>query len=624
MPDSLTFRDHRLEARITSQRILVSATVVVLLFALIVTRLLYLQVARHEHYITLSQDNRVKVNPLAPTRGRIFSRDGVLLAENRPSFRLQVVPERVDDMEATLAEIVRLIDLTPADLERFRKLISRKRRFESTPLRFNLTEEEVARFAVDRHRFPGVDIAATLSRHYPLGASMAHVVGYVGRIDENDLKIIDPVNYSATTHIGKVGVEQSYESLLHGRVGYEQVEVNSQGRTLRVLDHTPAQPGTNLRLSVDTGLQAEVTAALGNRRAAAVAIDPNTGEVLALVSTPSYDPNPFVNGISAALYTELRDSPDHPLFNRALQAAYPPGSTLKPLLALAGLHYGLRKPADGTWCPGSFTLRNDPHQYRCWQKWGHGRMNVSDAIEQSCDVYFYQLALDLGVDRMHGFLDAFGLGRRTGIDLPREAAGVNPSRQWKRANRGVVWFPGETVIAGIGQGYHTATPLQLAHAAGVMATRGVSARPHVVTSAGRTRGGKTERVRPELEETVSIIDRSYWQIVIEAMHRVVQGPRGTARRSAEGAPYLYAGKTGTSQLFGLSQGEEVENEDIEERLRDHALFIAFAPLDRAAIAVAVVVENGASGSKAAAPVARRILDHYLLRQARVAYGNSNG
>lgn len=624
MLEALTFRDRLLEARITLRRIVIAGVVVALLFALIAVRLLHLQVVRHEHYITLSQDNRVKVHSVAPTRGRIYSRDGVLLAENRPSFRLEVVPERVEDMEATLKDIGRVIDLTPADLDRFRRIAKRKRAFDSTPLRFNLTEEEVARFAVDRHRFPGLEIAATLTRHYPLGAAMVHVVGYVGRIDEDDLQIIDPANYSATTHIGKVGVEQYYESLLHGRVGYEQVEVNSQGRILRTLDRGAAQPGTDLRLSVDTRLQGEAIAALGDRRGAVVAIEPATGELLALVSSPSYDPNPFVNGISAALFAELRDSPDHPLFNRALQAAYPPGSTLKPLLALAGLQYGLRDAARGTWCPGWFELRNDPHRYRCWHRGGHGYMRLTDAIEQSCDVYFYQLALDLGIDRMHGFLDDFSLGRRTGIDLPQEAAGVNPSQRWKRENRGVIWFPGETLIAGIGQGYHTATPLQLAHAAAVLGRRGASVRPHVMIGAERFPGGPYERVRPHVNKPVEIINRSYWNVVIDGMHRVVQGPRGTARASAEGATYHYAGKTGTSQLFGMRKDEELDNEDIEERLRDHALFIAFAPVEQPAIAVAVVVENGASGSKTAAPVARRILDRYLLDRFPVAHGGGDG
>jgi penicillin-binding protein 2 len=623
MLQALSFRDRQSEARISRNRVLVSVAVMLLLLVALLGRLAYLQIVRHEHYTTLSQDNRVKIVPVAPTRGLIFSRDGILVADNRPSFRLQVVPERVEDMREALARVGQLIDLTPSDIERFQRLRKRKRSFDTVPLRFNLTEEEVARFSVDRHRLPGFEVTATLTRHYPVGAPLVHVVGYVGRIDEDDLKGLDPDNYSATTHIGKVGVEQYYETLLHGKVGLDQVEVNSQGRTLRVLESKAPGAGATIRLTIDARLQAAATRALGERRGAVVAIDPNTGEVLALVSTPTYDPNPFVNGISAALYGDLRNSPDRPLFNRALQAAYPPGSTLKPLMALAGLHYGLRSPADGTWCPGWFALDNDPHRYRCWNKWGHGRMTMHEAIAQSCDVYFYQLALDLGIDRMHDFLDTFGLGRRTRIDLPGEAAGVNPSRSWKRKARQLPWFPGETLIAGIGQGFHTTTPLQLAQATAAIASRGMLMQPHLVSRIENV-DGKASQPTVKPRRLLAGLDPEAWQTVIAAMHAVVQGPTGTARRSAEGARYEYAGKTGTSQLFGIRQNEEIENEDVEERLRDHGLFIAFAPLENPVIALAVIVENGSSGSASAAPVARQLLDEYLLRKERSTRSAQNG
>ncbi|MCG3202153.1 MAG: Peptidoglycan D,D-transpeptidase MrdA [Gammaproteobacteria bacterium] len=623
MPQFLSFRDRQSEVRIARSRVFVATALMILMLFALLARLAYLQIVRHDHYTTLSRDNRVKIVPVAPTRGLIFSRDGILLADNRPSFRLQVVPERIEDMREALAKVSTVVDLTPSDIERFQRLRKRKRSFDTVPLRFNLTEEEVARFSVDRHRFPGFEVTASLTRHYPVGAPLVHAVGYVGRIDEDDLDGLDPDNYSATTHIGKIGVEQYYEATLHGRVGLDQVEVNSQGRTLRVLDSKPPGPGATIRLTIDTRLQAAATRALGDRRGAVVAIDPNTGEVLALVSTPTFDPNPFVNGISAALFGDLRDSPDRPLFNRALQAAYPPGSTLKPLMALAGLHYGLRSPADGTWCPGWFALDNDPHRYRCWNKWGHGRMVMREAIAQSCDVYFYQLALDLGIDRMHDFLDMFGLGRRTRIDLPGEAAGVNPSRAWKRKARNLPWYPGETLIAGIGQGFHTTTPLQLAQAAAVIASRGTLMQPHLVSRIETADGKATPTVvRPR--RVLADLDPKAWDSVIDAMHAVVQGPTGTARRSAEGAPYEYAGKTGTSQLFGIRQNEEIETEDIEERLRDHALFIAFAPLDRPEIALAVIVENGASGSGSAAPVARKVLDEYFLRMGHSRRTAQNG
>jgi penicillin-binding protein 2 len=618
MLQTLGFRDRQGEVRITRSRIQISTVVIALLVAVLVARLGYLQLVRHDHYTTLSQDNRVKVIPVAPTRGLIFSSDGVLLAENRPAFRLQVIPERVKDMKADLEAIGRIVDLTPADIERFERLRKRKRRFDAVPLRFKLTEEEVARFSVDKHRFPGFEVTATLNRHYPVGAMMGHVVGYVGRIDADDLKELDATNYSATTHIGKVGVETYYESLLHGQVGLDQVEVNSQGRTLRVLESKPPSTGATLQLTIDTRLQAAATNALAGRRGAVAAIEPQTGKVLALVSVPNYDPNPFVNGITATLYSELRDSPDRPLFNRAVQAAYPPGSTIKPMMGLAGLFHGLRTDDTATWCPGWYVLEGDPHRYRCWNKGGHGHMNLHEAIAQSCDVYFYQLAFELGIDRMHGFLAQFGLGAKTGIDLPSEVAGVNPSRDWKRKLRKQRWFPGESLIAGIGQGFHTATVLQLAEATAIIASRGEARKPHLVARVDA--GGKVLDMIAPARKVVDLPEAA-WQEVIDAMHAVVQGPTGTARASAEGAPYQYAGKTGTSQLFGIRQNEEVSNDDIEERLRDHGLFIAFAPLDNPVIALAVVVENGASGSKSAAPVARKILDEYLLRirpQARTA------
>jgi len=613
MPAPLTFRDRYREAAVVKTRIIVAAAAVFLLSLIIVGRLAWLQIGRHDHYTTLSQDNRVKVVPLAPTRGLIYSRDGVLVADNRPAFSLELVPERVPDIDATLAYLRRIIDVTEPDLDRFHRLRKQKRRFENVPLRFNLTEEEVARIAIDRHRLPGVEVVAALSRNYPLGAALAHVIGYVGRIDEADLKRLDPVNYGATTHVGKSSIEQTYESQLHGRIGYEQVEVNSQGRVLRVLDRTPARPGSDLHLTLDVSLQTVADSALAGRRGAVVAIDPTTGGVLALVSAPGYDPNPFVNGISSARYAALRESPDKPLYNRALQALYPPGSTIKPLLALAGLEYGLRRPADRDWCPGYFQIQGQEHKYRCWKKEGHGAVNLKTAIAESCDVYFYELAQDLKIDRMHEFLGRFGFGSRTGIDLPQESAGVNPSRAWKRAARKEPWYPGETLIAGIGQGFNLVTPLQLAQATALIAGRGTAVRPHVVEAIGETAAGGS---RPPLaiERRLITLERARdWETIIDAMHEVVQGPRGTARRSAEGAAYAYAGKTGTSQLFGIKQDEEVENEDIEERLRDHGLFVAFAPLDKPRIAVAVVVENGGSGSGSAAPVARRLFDHYLLQ-----------
>ncbi|MFO1436072.1 MAG: penicillin-binding protein 2 [Gammaproteobacteria bacterium] len=622
MLQSKAFRDRQGEAKLTRNRILACVVLMVLMVMALMLRLAYLQIVRHAHYTTLSKDNRVKVVANAPARGLIFSSDGVLLAENRPSFRLQVVPEQVADMQASLAEVATRVDLTPADLDRFERLRKQKRNFDTVPLRFNLTEEEVARFSVDKHKFPGFEVTATLNRHYPVGAVMGHVVGYVGRIDADDLKQLDATNYSATTHIGKVGIEMYYESLLHGRVGLDQVEVNSQGRILRVLESQPPVTGATLQLTIDSRLQAAATEALADKRGAVVAIEPGTGRILAMVSTPNYDPNPFVNGISAGLYSELRNSPDRPLFNRALQAAYPPGSTIKPMMALAGLYYGVRTPRAVTWCPGWYMLQDDPHRYRCWNKGGHGEMNMLEAIAQSCDVYFYELAFDLGIDRMKSFLSLFGLGIKTGIDMPGEVAGVVPSREWKLKTRKVRWFPGETLIAGIGQGFDTATPLQLAEATAIIAMRGTAFKPHIV---GRVdSAGKAIDLLAPARHAVENVNDADWKSVIDAMHAVVQGPTGTARHSAEGAPYDYAGKTGTSQLFAIRQDEEMSNDEIEERLRDHGLFIAFAPVDNPVIALAVIVENGASGSKSAAPVARKILDEYMLRLKPTVKATANG
>jgi penicillin-binding protein 2 len=612
---SLQLKDRTRELKLIKLRLTAAMLMVIVLLGVLLLRLAYLQIVEHEHYTTLSQDNRVKVLPLAPTRGLIYTQDGVLVAENRPAFSLDVVPERVPGMDDSLRRLRQVIDLTDADVERFRQALKQKRRFENVSLRFNLTEEEVARFSVDRHHFPGFDITASLSRYYPQGALLAHVLGYVGRIDEDDLNTLDAANYSATTQIGKGGVEQTYENELHGRVGYQQVEVNSQGRVLRVLENSPAVSGADLHLTLNLSLQQAATQALAGRRGAVVALDPDTGGVLAFVSLPSYDPNPFVKGIGVAQYAALRDSPERPLYNRALQATYPPGSTIKPFMALAALNYGVRTPAATTWCPGWFMLPNDERKYHCWKKTGHGRMDLKEAIVESCDVYFYELAQDLKIDRMHDFLDRFGFGRKTDIDLPGEAGGVNPSRAWKQATRRKPWYPGETLIAGIGQGFQLVTPLQLAHAASVLAKHGMSVPPHLASSLHRSPPAAEELISTPADDAITM-HQPHWDLVSSAMHEVVQGNRGTARHSGEGATFDYAGKTGTSQLFGIKQdeeGENVEDTNIPERLRDHGLFIAYAPLSAPRVAVAVVVENGSSGSSSAAPVARQVLDHYLLK-----------
>lgn len=594
----------------------------VLLVMLLVARLIYLQVSHHAHYTTLSQENRIKVVPIPPTRGLIYSRDGVLLADNRASFTLEVVPEQATDLARELREIRQFLPLDDEQIERFEAERGQKRRFDSTMLKNNLTEEEVAVFAVNRHRFPGFDIKARLSRYYPLGSQFAHVVGYVGRINLEELGRIDNGDYSGTTHIGKEGVEKAREDALHGTAGYQQVEVNAQGRILRVVRRVAPVPGQDVHLTIDSGLQAVARDALQGRRGAIVAIEPATGAVLAFVSNPSFDPNEFVNGISSRLYAELRDSPDRPLFNRALQGLYPPGSTVKPAMAIAGLHYGVRTPRDSAWCPGWMRLPGHSHRYRCWQKSGHGNVDMTRSIAESCDVYYYQLARDLGIDRMHELLGRFGLGAITGIDLPGELGGLLPSREWKKRTRKLPWYPGETLINGIGQGFMLSTPLQLAQMAAVLANRGAVYAPHVMASLEDPVSKRAEPVIPFLRDTVSVVRPEYWVTAIEGMHEVVQGARGTARATGAGAAYAFAGKTGTAQLFRIAQDRTIKNEDVAVNLRDHALFVAFAPLEAPEIALGIIVENGESGSKTAAPIARRLFDYFLQneQEARDANG----
>lgn len=612
MSPRLTLKDPRQEYGLVRGRLLIAGAIMILLGCLIAARIFYLQVIRHDHFTTLSQHNRVKIVPISPMRGLIFSRDGVLLADNRPSFSLELIPERIADLERTIDALSRIIAIDNADVTRFREQLQKKRRFESVPLRFNLSEEEVARVSVDRHRFPGVDVVARMDRYYPLGANLAHTVGYVGMIDEQEFEGLDKSNYSGTSHIGKLGVEKAYEELLHGRVGYQQVEVNALGRVIRVLDRTPPAPGKNVYLTLDVSLQNLAAQALDGKRGAIVAIDPRDGAILALVSAPGYDPNPFVNGIDAASYRDLLRSEDAPLLNRVLQGKYPPGSTIKPFLAFAALEYGVRQAQDETWCPGWYALKGSEHRYRDWKKQGHGRLDLRQAVAQSCDVYFYSLAHDLGIDRVHDGLRQFGFGLPTGIDIGGEASGVVPSRDWKRQTFGQPWYPGETLILGIGQGYVLTTPMQLATATATLANRGWRANPHLLLEARDPINNLSlVQAQTRRDKRIQAADGGIWDEVIGAMHEVVQGTRGTARRVGLEAPYQFAGKTGTSQVIGIGQDEHYKPENVPEELRDHALFIAFAPLESPRIAIAILVENGGSGSSSAAPIARLLFDHYL-------------
>jgi penicillin-binding protein 2 len=598
-----TIKDPAAELRLFRRRAALLLGLMALAGGGLLLRLAFLQVLQHDRYATASRNNSIRAEVIAPARGVITDRNGTLLAENVSSYSLYLTPENVPDTAATLAGLGRLIDLRPADLERFASLRRTRPRFEALVLRRNLDDTEAARFAAHRHQFPGVELRGDLSRHYPLGPLTAHVVGYVGRISEAELAQAS-AEQRASDSIGKTGVEKSYDALLQGRVGYQQVEVDAHGRRLRVLDRTRAQPGTPLRLALDIDLQRAAQAALAQRPGAVVAIDPSSGQVLAMASEPAFDPNLFVGGIGSADYRGLMDDPERPLTDRALRGLYPPGSTIKPLMALAGLVTGAVTPASHVWCPGWYTLGNSPHRYRCWQRHGHGRMDLLRAVSQSCDVYFYDLALKLGIDRMHEQLGRFGLGARTGIDLPGEQAGLLPSQAWKRSARKAPWYPGETLIAGIGQGYNTATPLQLAYATALLASRGRTPTPRLVPPPLGQPAAAPDRL--------SQVTAGQWQIVADAMQAVVS-PGGTAFRALAGAPYSAAGKTGTAQVFKLSQRADDRGRTAPRHLQDHALFIAFAPVEAPRIALAVVVEHGGSGSGTAAPVARQVLDAWLAR-----------
>lgn len=612
MPVRFSLKDNIEESRLVKRRVTIAAGVIIVLIIALVVRLSYLQVIQHEHFITLSQNNRVKVIPIPPIRGLIYSHDGVLLAENQPAFSLEIVPERIDDLDRVINDLAQIISVTTEDISRFHQEMKEKRRHDSIPLRYNLDETEVARFSVNNHLFPGVEIQARLNRLYPLQDIASHVIGYVGRIDDDDLQQLDKSNYLGTTHTGKLGIEQAYEELLHGSVGHQQVEINAQGRIIRVLERTPPEPGKNLYLSLDISLQRVAAEALKGKRGAIIAVNPENGEVLALVSSPAYDPNPFVNGIDAKSYKQLLGSESKPLINRVLQGKYPPGSTIKPFLGAAALAYGVRTAEDSTWCPGWFALKGTTHRYRDWKKGGHGHVKLGYAIMQSCDVYYYSLANDLGLNRLHDGLTGFGFGGKAGIDISGESAGLVPSAQWKRKVYNQPWYQGETLIAGIGQGSVLTTPLQLAMATAAIANGGRVMAPHLAYEARDPITGSTEILKHPSAREVPFRDPAIWQVIQSAMTDVVHSDFGTARRSGLNAPYKFAGKTGTSQVIGIAQNEQYKKEDIPEEFQDHALFIAYAPVEAPRIAVAILVENGGSGSGSAAPIARLLFDHYLL------------
>ncbi len=601
-----------------------AAVIGVLLCGSVVARLVQLQVFDHEVFAEKSQGNRIRIEALPPTRGLIFDRKGRVLAENLPAYQLELIPEQVADLDDTLKRLADIELIDRKEISAIRSRAVQGPRFKPVTLRVRLSDSEIANFAIQRPRFPGVDFQPRLVRHYPNGESIAHALGYVGAVDTSDLQRLDAAAYVATAHTGKTGIEYKFETDLHGSPGYRQVVTNARGRQIPTdtrelalsLDNKESPlPGANVYLSIDLDLQLLATEELAGRRGSVVAIDPENGEILALVSAPAFDPNIFATGMSTDDFTALQSDPGQPLFNRAVRGAYPPGSTIKPMLALAALETGATNLTRRNFCRGFYTLPRSTHRYRDWKPEGHGAMDLHDAIAQSCDVYFYEISTVIGIDRMHSFLDQFGLGQYTGIDMVGEHRGLVPSKEWKRSafrNRAdQTWFPGETVIASIGQGFMLATPLQLANATAALAMRGKRFRPHLVAATEDPISGARTMIAPQALNDVGITNEFYWESVISAMHDVMQGERGTARAAGQGASYEMAGKSGTVQVFSVGQDEEYEEEEIAEHLRDHALFISFAPVDNPKIAVAVIVENARSGSRTAAPIARAMMDRYL-------------
>jgi len=617
-------KDHHSERRLFIARVILTSVVAILLLGTVIARLVQLQVVDYEHFAERSQGNRIRIEAVPPIRGLVFDRQGRILAENLPAYQLELIPEQVEDLDDTLNRLARLNLIEAADIPRFRELSRIGPRFRPVTLNMRLNDKQIAHFAIQRPRFPGVDFRPRLVRHYPDGEAIAHVVGYVAAMSTRDLEKVDASRYAGTTQAGKTGVESSYESRLHGDSGFRHIVTNARGRHVPaesrdLQDTLPADahptPGANLYLSIDLELQKLATELLTGRRGAVVAMDPSSGEVLALVSAPPFDPNLFAVGMSTSQFSALQDDTNQPLFNRAVRGTYPPGSTIKPVLALAALETGATNLERKTMCHGFFILPNTTHRYRDWKPEGHGEVNIHDALEQSCDVYFYEISNDIGIDRMHDYLDRFGLGSQTGIDVSGERPGLVPSQEWKRkafSNRSDQrWYQGETVIASIGQGYMLATPLQLATATAALATRGIRYQPRIVAAWEDPLSGKRTLTSPVRLDDVRLDNESFWDDVINSMNKVMQGTRGTARAVGSGAPYRMAGKSGTAQVFSVGQDEEYDEEEVAELLKDHALFIAFAPVENPQIAVAVIVENGSSGSGVAGPIARAIMDKYL-------------
>jgi len=611
MANRVELKNHIREAHLFNGRAVAAVASVLILFVVIIIRLIDLQIINHEHFTTLSDANRITINPIAPTRGLIFDRNGEILAQNLSAFSLDLIPERVPNLRQTIERLSSLITISEGDIRRFHRHRREGQPFERITLRYHLSESEVAKVAVNLHTMPGVEVNAGLIRDYPKGKLMAHVTGYMGRLNAKELRHVNTSNYRATRFIGKTGIEKFYEDTLHGTVGYEHVESNALGRTLRVIKHSPPTPGQNLYLSIDSQLQRIATQAMKGNRGAVIAIDPANGDLLASVSLPTYNPNLFVTGIDQETYDQLRNSIDRPLFNRAINGQYPPGSTLKPFIGLTGLVSKKVRINTASFCPGWYSLPGDDHKYRDWKARGHGTTTLRKALVESCDVYFYDLAKALGIDAIHDFLAPFGFGLRTGIDTSKESVGLLPSREWKRAARHRPWYPGETLITGIGQGYTLVTPLQLAMATATLSHRGQGVTPRFVY-ATQPSNDQILHVRPtQTRQPIQIARSKDWNDILSSMRETITSIHGTAHVISRKERFPIAGKTGTAQVFTVKQDEKYDAKELRKRLLDHALFIAFAPIKSPRIAVAVIVENGGHGSSVAAPIARRLIDAYL-------------
>ncbi len=595
-------------------RLSVLGLLVLIAFSLLAIRYYYLQINRYDYYQTLAENNRISIVPIMPNRGLISDRNGVILAHNFFVYTLELTPSKIENLDATIADIAQLVEVSPSDLKRFKKQKAESHTFESIPLRTHLNEIEAAKFAVNRYRFPGVELKSRLFRHYPLGKQGAHMVGYIGRINDKDLiKLAEAdvlSNYKGTDHIGKSGVEQFYESALHGTTGFQQVEIDADGKAVRILSSKAPTSGSNLILSADSKLQEIAETAFGERRGALVAIKPSTGEVLAFVSMPTFDSNLFVDGIDVENWRLLNDSLDKPLINRPLRGVYPPGSTFKPFSALAGLENGKRKPPFSINDAGYFMLPRSSHRYRDWKPGGHGNVDMRRAITISCDTFFYGLAMELGIEKLAGFVRHFGFGQKSGIDIAGEVGGLMPTPEWKKRRFKQPWYMGETVIVGIGQGYTLATPMQLAQATAILANKGVAMRPRLVAAIVDPKTNISKATQAIISDKIPL-DEANLEIVKLGMIDVTL-PGGTAASVGANAGYSIAAKTGTAQVIGIKQNEKYIEKNINERHRDHALFIAYAPADNPKIALAVIVENGGHGGSAAGPIARKVMDYYLL------------